>query len=137
MGKTLHRQRGRLSTDSRVSLIAGRADMLQPVAALPRPGLLVFVRDGVSAANELNVFAGNEDVPLTAFGRAQACEAGRAARGVRREVRRDADLAPRVREGDRGALSPLLHPPTSVWTVGSVTGVAALDERDFVLLHRS
>ena len=130
MSNTLHRQRGRLSADSRVSFIAGSPDTLQPVAALPQPGLLVFVRHGESAANELNVFAGNEDVPLTAFGRAQACEAGRrlAAFGVKFDEIHTSRLG-RAKETARliAAAAPAYVSVDAHW----VTGVAALDERDF------
>ncbi|HTO48670.1 MAG TPA: histidine phosphatase family protein [Burkholderiales bacterium] len=127
---TLHRQRGRLVADSRVSFLAGNLDSVQPVTALPQPGLLVFVRHGESVANELNVFAGNDDVPLTAFGREQAREAGRrlAAFGVRFDeihtsrLGRAKETARLIASEARAQVSPDVR-----WA----TGVAALDERDF------
>jgi len=129
MSSTLHRQRGRNIAGSRVSFIAGSPDTLQPVAALARPGLLVFVRHGESAANELNVFAGNEDVPLTAFGREQACEAGRrlAAFGVKFDEIHTSRLG-RARETARliAAAAPAYVSVDADWISG-----AALDERDF------
>ena len=127
---TLRRQRGRLVADSRVSFLAGNLGSVQPVAALAQPGLLVFVRHGESVANELNVFAGNDDVPLTAFGREQAREAGRrlAAFGVRFDeihisrLGRAKETARLIASEARAHVSPDVR-----WE----TGVAALDERDF------
>ena len=126
----LHRQRGRLVADSRVSFVAGNLESVQPVAALPQPGLLVFVRHGESVANELNVFAGNDDVPLTAFGREQAREAGGrlAAFGVRFDEIHTSRLG-RAKETARliASVARAHVSPDVRWE----TGVAALDERDF------
>jgi broad specificity phosphatase PhoE len=127
---TLQRQRGRLVADSRVSFVAGNLESVQPVAALPQPGLLVFVRLGESVANELNVFAGNDDVPLTAFGREQAREAGGrlAAFGVRFDEIHTSRLG-RAKETARliASVARAHVSPDVRWE----TGVAALDERDF------
>jgi broad specificity phosphatase PhoE len=122
--------RDRRFADSRVSFLAGNPDTVQPVAALTRPGLLVFVRHGESAANELNVFAGNDDVPLTAFGREQACEAGRrlAALGVRFDEIHTSRLG-RAKETASliAASAPACVTDGARWLIDA----AALDERDF------
>ncbi|MDQ3335505.1 MAG: histidine phosphatase family protein [Myxococcota bacterium] len=92
--------------------------------------MLVLVRHGESTANELNVFAGNNDVPLTAFGRAQASVAGRRidALGVRFDEVHTSRLSRALetaqllaREAPRGIGA---H---TRWC----TNVSVLDERDF------
>lgn len=127
---TLRRQRGRIDAGTRVAFQAGRPDTVQPIAASARPGCLVFVRHGESAANELNVFAGTDDVPLTAFGRAQAREAARRffVLGVQFDEIHTSRLN-RARETARiiARAAPTCFPEGLRW----VTGVDALDERDF------
>jgi len=116
--------------DSRVAFQAGRLDTVQPVGAPVRPGALLLVRHGESAANERNVFAGIDDVPLTAFGRAQARTAARrfAALGVRFDEIHTSRLG-RARETARiiATAAPACFPEGLRW----VTGADALDERDF------
>jgi broad specificity phosphatase PhoE len=127
---TLQRNRGVLHAGSRVSFFAGNPDTIQPVGMPVKPGVLVFVRHGESAANELNVFAGSEDVPLTAFGREQARVAGRrvGALSVRfheihtSRLGRAKETASLIAEE-----APSQVRPSTRWIID----VAALDERDF------
>lgn len=127
---TLQRNRGGLHAGSRVSFVAGNPDTIQPVGVPVKPGVLVFVRHGESAANERNVFAGSEDVPLTAFGREQARVAGRRLGAL--DVRFHEIHTSRLGRAKETASLIAEEAPSQVrpgtrWIID----VAALDERDF------
>ena len=127
---TLQRNRGGLHAGSRVSFFAGNPDTIQPVGVPVKPGVLVFVRHGESAANELNVFAGSDDVPLTAFGREQARVAGRRLGAL--DVRFHEIHTSRLGRAKETASLIAEEAPSQVrpgtrWFID----VAALDERDF------
>jgi len=127
---TLQRNRGGIHTGTRVSFFAGNPESIQPVGMPVKPGVLVFVRHGESAANERNVFAGSDDVPLTAFGREQARLAGRRLGAL--DVRFHEIHASRLgRAKETASLiaeeAPGRVRPGTRWFID----VAALDERDF------
>lgn len=128
-------KRGPMDPGAREAFLAGSplATLRRLVLREPRStrlGRLVFIRHGESVANERNVFAGTDDVPLTTFGRAQAREAGErlVALGMAFDEVHTSRLG-RAKETARivaATAQQCLRAPVR-WT----TGVAALDERDF------
>ncbi len=81
------------------------------------PGVLVVLRHGQSTWNELNLFTGWHDVPLSAKGEAEADAAGRTLRDA--GLRFDAvytSLLTRAMDTNRRALAQLGQPDAPVTT---------------------
>ncbi len=80
-----------------------------------KPGVLVLLRHGQSTWNELNLFTGWHDVPLSAKGEKEADDAGRTMRamGLHFDVVYTSLLA-RAIETNRRALCELKHPAVTI-----------------------
>lgn len=96
------------------------------ITSSKKTGTIYFVRHGESVANELNIFSGTCDVPLTDFGRSQARKAGQeiARLGLKFDEVHRSQLI-RVKETAAIVLS------TSGNETAPVSVSADLNERDF------